>query len=356
MTGMDSDLQRYLTKFEGTLDLDHLAHVREGYERTYAFEEVEELPYVLADTSGAPDQDWPILEYNDTFFDRQKMLLDQLRQPFLHHQLRDYHPINIRANYGTVILPSVMGAGYQLTETSLPWAHHLPDRDAIRRVIDEGVPDLESGLGQTCFETAEYYMDALAPYPKLTAACWIYHPDLQGPFDVAHLLWGPDILYGLYDCPDLVHPLLELVVETYIAWMHRWKALVGEGNDITAHWNTMMKGGIMIRDDTPVMLSPGHYEEFVKPYDQRLLNEFGGCIHFCGRGTQFIASMCASDGLYGIHSSQPELNDLDLLWRSTQEHKLTLITLPEAMLPCGARRGATLLRSNGTVQDERQRA
>jgi hypothetical protein len=105
----------------------------------------------------------------------------------------------------------------------------------------------------------------------------------------------------------------------------------------------------MIRDDTPVMLSSTQYEEFVKHYDQRLLDEFGGCTHFCGRGDQFIASMCASDGLYGVHSSQPELNDLDLLWQSAQERQLILINLPEAMLPCGARRGATLLRSNGAA-------
>ena len=355
MASRSNSLHRYLAKFEEMLNLDHLIHVRRAYERAYAFEEMEELPYLLVDVSSAPDQDWPIFEYNDTFVDREKMLLDQLRQPFLHHQLRDYHPINIRTNYGTVILPSVLGAGYQLTETSLPWAHHRTDRDAIRRIVDAGVPDLESGLGRACFDTAQYYMEMLAPYPKLSEAYWIYHPDLQGPFDVAHLLWGPDILYGLYDCPELVHSLLGLVVETYIEWMHRWKALVGEGNSFTAHWNVMMKGGIMLRDDTPVMLSSTQYEEFVKPYDQQLLNEFGGCIHFCGRGDQFIASMCTSPNLFGINSSQPELNNLDLLWRSAQQHKLTLISLPETLLPSGARRGATLLRLNGSSGNEERR-
>jgi hypothetical protein len=242
MTDLDKDLHRHLAKFDDMLDVDRLTEVRQAYERVFAFQEVEELPYILMDIRGAADQDWPSFEYNDTFFDRRMMLLDQLRHPFLHHQLRDYHSVSIRANYGTVILPSVLGATYQLTETSLPWAHHLPDRDAVRRVVDGGVPDLASGLGRTCFDTAEYYMETLALYPTLSEACWIYQPDLQGPFDVAHLLWGPDILYGLYDCPELVHSLLGLVVETYTAWMHRWKRLVGEGNDLTAHWDTMMKG------------------------------------------------------------------------------------------------------------------
>jgi hypothetical protein len=100
------------------------------------------------------------------------------------------------------------------------------------------------------------------------------------------------------------------------------------------------------------MLSSDHYEEFVKPYDQRLLKESGGCIHFCGRGDQFIASMCASDALNGVHSSQPELNDFGLMWRSTQENCLTLITLPEAMLPPATCKRVILLRSNAVHELE----
>ena len=84
--------------------------------------------------------------------------------------------------------------------------------------------------------------------------------------------------------PELVHALLDLVTRTYIAWLTLWKRELGEGNDFTSHWSIMMRGGAMLRDDTPVMLSPAQYDTFVKPYDQRVLDVFGGCIHFCGRG------------------------------------------------------------------------
>ena len=338
-------LSEYLAKFERMLDPDYYRRVENGYRAVFAWEDVEELPYTWGDLPPVEDQDWPEFLYNDTFVDHEQMLLAQLRTPFLHYQTGDYQPLAIRANYGTVILPSILGADYQLTETSMPWAHHLPDRDAIRALIDRGVPSFDAGLGATCFETAAYYQEQLAPYPKLSQETWVYHPDLQGPFDVAHLLWGPDIFLALYDCPEMVHDLLDLVTRTYIIWLKRWKQVVGEGNDLTAHWSLMMRGGAMIRNDTPVMMSQQQYLEFVRPYDQRILDVFGGCIHFCGTGDQFIEPMAESDYLYGINSSQPELNDMETLWRVTRERRLVLLGLGEEHLPANARTGVTVVRS-----------
>ncbi len=339
-----NQLHHYLAKFDATVDLEHQQRAREACRRIFEFEPVDEIPYVLAGDPEGIDTDWPAFPYNDTFVDREKMLLDQLRAPFLHNQMGDYHPLNIRCNYGTVILPTVFGAGYQLTETSLPWVHHLSGRAEIEALIDRGVPDLEAGLGGRCFETLRFYQDVLSGYPNLRQAISIYHPDLQGPFDVAHLIWGPDILYALYDCPELVHALLRLVVEAYRRWVHEWKARAGEGNDFTTHWNLYIKGGIMLRDDTPVMLSPAHYEAFVKPYDQALLDEFGGCIHYCGKGDGFIASMCRSHNLFGVNASQPELNDVALLVQSAQANRVVLLGLREAFLPEDIDTGAILLR------------
>lgn len=343
-SGLQETLERYLAKFEEILVPEHEARARATCRRAFAFEPLDELPYVYGDGADGVDTDWPSFPYNDTFSDPTKMLLDQLRTPFIHHQLADYHPLNMRCNYGTVILPSVFGVEYQLTETSLPWANHLGTRDEVRALIDRGSPDLHSGLGGRCFETAQYYLETLSPYPGLSESIAIYHPDLQGPFDAAHLIWGPDILFGVYDCPQMVHELLSLVTETYAAYMREWKALVGEGNVFTTQWSFYMKGGIMLRDDTPVMLRAEHYEEFVKPYDQALLDEFGGCIHFCGRGDAFIASMCESRNLYGIHSSQPDWNDVDLLVRSALDHNIALLGLPEKYVPADANSGIIVLR------------
>ncbi len=338
-------LDTYLAKFERMILPDHYLRVEQAFRRVFAWEQMDELPFTWSDMPPINDRDWPDFAYNDTHVDKEKMLLQQLSAPFFHYQSGDYHPLAIRANYGTVILPTILGAQYQLTENSMPWVHHLPDRDAIRRVIDAGIPDPRSGLGAACLDTAEYYLEKLAPYENLSRFTHIYHPDLQGPFDVAHLLWGPDIFLGLYDCPEMAHALLEVVTQTYIAWLRKWKALVHEGNEFTAHWALMIRGGAMLRDDTPVMLSTAQYREFVKPYDQRVLDAFGGCIHFCGRGDQFIEPMAESQNLYGINPSQPDWNDMDRLWRVTRAHHLVVLNISEEYVPTGIHEGVTLVRS-----------
>ena len=337
-------LEKYLSKFETMIDLEHQQLAQEICHRVFEFEPVEEFPFILTDGLDAVDTDWPTFPYNDAFFDPAKMLLDQLRAPFIHNQLKDAHSLNIRCNYGTVILPSVFGVSFQLTENSLPWSHHLHRHDQVEDLVSKGMPDLETGLGSRCFETLQFYQEVLSDYPKMSRAIAIYHPDLQGPFDVAHLIWGPDILYALYDYPDLVHALLSLVTDTYKCWMRKWKALAGEDNRFTTHWSFYIKGGIMLRDDTPVMLSPEHYQVFVKPYDQALLDEFGGCIHYCGSGNAFIKSMCESSNLFGIHCSQPELNDMELLVESASSNGIALLGLPEEYVPDSLQTGVIVLR------------
>ena len=342
---MEEMLRKYLGKLEGMLDLKWQAETRSAIKKIFNFEPVAELPFIdLRGVEEVADKDWPSYPYNDAFFDPAKMLLNELGIVFRHVQVRDYHSLNIRGNYGTVILPSIFGAIYQLTETSLPWASHFDSREDIKKLIAKGLPDYKNGLGKTCFETATYYSETLKAYPKLKKAISIYHPDLQSTFDAAHLIWGHDILYAMYDCPGLVHELLSLITETYIVFMKKWKLHTGEGNDYSTHWNYYIKGGIMLRDDSSVMISPAQYVEFVKPYDQRLLNEFGGCIHFCGKGDAFIRSMCESKNLSGINTSQPHLNNMEQMVKLCFEKKIALLSLPEKYIPKNAVTGFIVAR------------
>ena len=101
----------------------------------------------------------------------------------------------------------------------------------------------------------------------------------------------------------------------------------------------------MLRDDTPVMLRAAQYEEFVKPYDQRILDAFGGCIHYCGCGDQFIRSMSESRNLYGVNISQPELNDMERFWQAVTANKLVVLGMPETYVPEGTRRGVVVQRA-----------
>ena len=140
-------------------------------------------------------------------------------------------------------------------------------------------------------------------------------------------------MYAIYDCPELVHELLALITETYISWIKKWKNFVDDNGEYSAHWDYFIKGGVFLRDDSAVMISPDQYEEFVKPYDQKILEVFGGCIHFCGKGDGFIKSMCETKNLYGINCSQPHLNDFELVLRTTRAKRIALVGLVEVFIP-----------------------
>lgn len=44
------------------------------------------------------------------------------------------------------------------------------------------------------------------------------------------------------------------------------------------------------------------YEEFVKPYDEKVLKAFGGgCMHFCGRADQWVFKMAESENIGGYN-------------------------------------------------------
>lgn len=208
----------------------------------------------------------------------------------------------IRANYGVGILPSVFGAKCRIVGGNMPWADPI-GLDAIKKHLSAGVPDYRGGYGQRILDTYAFYNETLKAYPKCQRAIRLYQPDYQGPFDVAHLLWGADIYADLYDEPEMVCDLMELVVDTYIDGMERVKPLLNDdvGGGI-CQWKSIFPGSILVRNDSAVNLSKDMYLEFVRPYDEKLLEHFGGgSIHFCGRADQWIAEMAKTKGIKAIN-------------------------------------------------------
>jgi hypothetical protein len=251
--------------------------------------------------------------------------------------------LNVRCNYGSSIAPLLFGVKAFVMDDefdTLPTSEPLNDKDAIKRLIDAGVPDLKTGYGAQVLEMGRRYAAIARAYPKIGKYVYIYHPDLQGPLDICEVVWGSTMFYSLYDEPELVKGLLDLAVETYTAFMKEWLKIVpfhAEGN---AHWGLYHKGNIMVRDDSAMNLSSEMFEEFVKPYDQELLKRFGGgAIHFCGKGDHYISRMTQIAGVNAINLSQPEYNNMETIYQNTVDKGIKLIGLrrdaAEAALKAG---------------------
>ena len=228
--------------------------------------------------------------------------------------------LGMRANYGTGIMTSLFGAEiFKMSREmdTLPTTRSFNDSSSIRKILNNGIPDLSRGFGQHVFAFGEMCREILQDYPMISQYVQMYHPDTQGPLDVAELLWGCEIFYEMYDDPDFVHDVINLITDTYIKVLDKWFQLFPAKEDLNVHWHLLHKGKIMLRNDSAMNLSPEMYAEFALPYDKRLLEYYGGgCVHFCGRGDHYIDKLCEIDALTSINLSQPYLNDMEKIYRT----------------------------------------
>jgi len=253
----------------------------------------------------------------------------------------------VRCNYGTAILPSLFGGELFLMDKeidTLPACRPLQGgSDAVKRLLDHGVPDLNAGQRDAVFRMGHYYRQLFAGYPKIAECVHVFHPDLQGPMNVCEMLWGGSLYVDLYDKPDLVKDFLSLITETYIRFMRQWNGLFPPLDGFAVHWSMLHRGCIMVRNDAATNLSPAMYEEFVRPCDERLLGEFkGGGIHFCGRGDHFIAKAASIPGVGAFNITQPHLNDLEAIFQSTIDRGIQLIGFERQAAEQALRQGRAL--------------
>lgn len=322
-------LRDLLGLLDDRIDPARVSAARDLAGRALRFEAVPYLP-VRVDAPAPRSLHITPYPYAEAFCDPEKMLYNELSAHAAGLAVADERAWSLRAHYGVGVLPSAFGCPSRPLGDSLPWVEHVDGVEAVRRLVDAGRPSVEAGLLGRCWETYRVYAQALADYPRLRAAVTYFHPDLQGPFDAAHLIWGPGIYLALYDDPALVHRLLDVVTETYLEALGYYKDLVGEGNDATAHWGLWMRGGAMLRCDSAVCLSRAMYEEFVRPYDARVLAAFGGAIHHCGPGAAFFESLITTPGLAGINFGEPLLQDLDRVLEVAAARRVAVIGLPAA--------------------------
>ncbi|MBQ3017016.1 MAG: hypothetical protein IJD79_09580 [Clostridia bacterium] len=288
------------------------------------------------------------ININDAIGDMDLMLASELTS--LSKKLASRgQALGIRANYGTGIMTSLFGAEVFMMpreNNTLPTTRSFNDSDKIREILERGMPSLSGGFGGDVLRFGELCKELFAKYPKISKYVQVYHPDAQGPLDIAELLWGSEMFYEMYDEPDFVHSALRLITDTYRAFLERWYSIIPKRDGLSLHWAVLHRGALMIRLDSAMNLSPEFYDEFSKPYDTELFRHFGGgCMHFCGRGDHYIESLCEIPEMYGFNMSQPHLNDMNKVFRAAANADKRIVGFPKADefvddgVPCGVVHG-----------------
>ena len=292
-------------------------------------------PFVPPSRTPAPTSvEWPEIHINDAITDPDLTILSQLAGVSLTLDTGDNCAHTVRCNYGTAIMPSVLGCEtYVMPRESdtLPTGYPLYDADKVRELVERGPADPRTGMGEITLRTGDRMRELFADYPNVDRYVHIYHPDTQGTLDIAEMVWGSPLFYAFYEAPELMCELFEVITQTYIAFMREWFKIVPATPDYSPHWGMFHRGPIMLRDDSLMNISSEMYVQYVREHDQRIFDEFGGgAIHFCGRNDHFIEAMSEMTGLYAVNLSQPDMNDMETIWRNTVDKGIFVIGFDHA--------------------------
>lgn len=131
--------------------------------------------------------------------------------------------------------------------------------------------------------------------------------DMQGPLDTAGQMCGQERLFmWMYEEPQAVHDLFDIVTEAFIEWVKVQKQHIGEPLDRSNGLQGVGASpiGIWESDDDMIMVGPKQYREFVTPYVSRVFKAFGGgSLHFCGKGYQHLDNILAINDIRVVNTS-----------------------------------------------------
>ena len=263
------------------------------------------------------DKRFPNYHPGETHNDRVKMLLNGMKS-MLNATFAGAGAVpSIRANMGCGIIPSLFPGVMPLLfdDGKMPWVKAHLSRDEISQLREKDIAITDE------FKMALEHMAYIAEHIQGTGA-YVFPVDIQGPFDVAHLVFGDQIFYAMYDEPDLVHHLLELsCYATELGYAECLK-LMPNSDNVIAHYNSIIipasRGGIKLSEDTTTIISPAQVDEFAIPYTQRILDfAGGGYIHYCGRNDHLFKRCQKMNNAYGINFGNPEMHDMEDILRQT---------------------------------------
>ena len=342
-------LIRLLDELEGRLSPTRQEEVRQRHLRTLNWEPIEKLPLVLSylipqefglklqasvdiasDTQASLTAMNCAYPYEETFDNPEKMLIDQLLIGFgsiyCNYKILDDLLYTIRANFGTVIVASLFGAKIRFSKGVPPWVSSC--ERAIEKYLAVDHLDLDRGICKKVIDRYRFYKEALSEYPSVKQSVSLVMPDLQGPLDIAEQLIGSSVYIGMVKKPKLVYDLLSKISEAITSCANAIRPCTDEHLPLgyTHQHGVVIKGNILIREDSAINLSPAMYEQQIIPHNKRIIDALGGGgLHFCGNGQHLIPAMLHHPEVRCIDLGQPQLMDLEEIYEQANKWQVPIL-------------------------------
>jgi hypothetical protein len=332
---MSTRLHELLDYLAERLDRNRLRAFEERACRSLSWEEVDRPP-VIVSAPLPPDFLFQPLPMREIFDSSENMLYNELVHAFelsiaASHRIGHDLPWSVRANFGTVLVASMYGARVEQVGDNPPWVLHEGAPEIALESIAAEAPEslLTKGWLPRVRETMEAYHAILAGHTELAAAVRITLPDIQGPFDNFEHVRGNRAFLDLIDNPEASHAALRHVAATQIAAARSLAPLVTDGPEGFCHQHGFpVRGHILLRCDSVIMLSAEMYRDQVAPHDDRVMEALGGGgIHSCGDISHLAPEYLKLPALQSLDLGQSELNDRNTLYEMASERKTSLIRI-----------------------------
>jgi hypothetical protein len=328
---MNARLAALLRRLADTVDLAREQEIASRHQAALSYEPVDRLPLVVSYPLSADDP-WQPYPHSEVFDDPEKMLFNELVSAWDTHLVcrplvGDDLPATIRANFGTVLVASAFGARAERVEDNPPWVRPFASRAELAAALARGPVDLTAGWLPRVVERYRFYRDVLARYPPLPQVIWLVLPDLQGPVDTLEMLCGSALYADLIVDPEFVAHALDTVAAAQITLTRQLAPLLNDGPAGFSHQHGfMIRGQILLRGDSAIMVSPRMYRRQLAPHDERVLAALGGGgIHSCGNFMHNVGAMLELPSLRCLDFGQSQLNDVDAIYAQARERRIALL-------------------------------
>ena len=184
-----------------------------------------------------------------------------------------------------MVIASLFGGKVEQRDDNPPWVRHFETYDEFSSIFDRDPLDFSQGICPQLIERYRFYRDVLATYPNLQKCIRIVLPDLQGPLDSLELLRGSSVYEDFIMDPEMVDKGLGLMAQAQVGLAKHLQQYTTEKETGFSHQHAVViKGNILIRNDSAIMVSPDMYAAQVAHHDEFVMKEMrGGAVHSCGK-------------------------------------------------------------------------
>ena len=232
--------------------------------------------------------------WEEILADKVVMLKNHLERNARHVEVGDDSTLNVRVDFGTCVVANAFGCGVFYPTNSLPCAkdHVVKTREQI---FSLKAPDINVAPYRKFREWSEYFVE------KLPEGYHMEFPDIQGPFNNAHLIRGNDIFFDMYDDIEAFDKLMEVATDATIEYAKATRQWTNAKEGWLYDWSALWKGNARISNCSLHMIGRELYLNHVIKHDVRFIKEMNGArIHYCGSAKNVIEEMAKIPGITGI--------------------------------------------------------